>query len=151
MCLGGASNPLGRRTPPTALAFNAVLVGFAAAAETAAPASGPEPRSGLADAAAGCVAAGDTCLPHCLDLLGKRDTLLAECARTVRQMLVVRSAIGPLADAGSKHREDDARPCVAACIDCEEACKHAHHHAPSERCADARERTITEAKKVLGA
>ena len=134
----------------TALALHAVRVGFAGAAETAAPA--PEPRTGLADAAAGCVAVGDACLQHCLDLLGKGDTSLAECSESVRQKLAVCSAVGPLADAGSKHLKDAARLCVAVCSDCEGACrKHENHHAACKRCADACARTIAEAKKVLDA
>jgi len=133
----------------TALALHAVRIGVASAAETAAPAA--EPASGLADAAAGCIAAGNACLQHCLDLLGKGDTSIAECSQTVRQMLAVCAAIGPLADAGSKHLKEAARLCLDVCTDCEAACrKHENHHAPCKRCADACARTIAEAKKVLG-
>ena len=131
----------------TAVALHGMRVGLAAAAEGPAP----EPRTGLADAAAACVAAGDACLQHCLDLLGQGDTSLSECAHDVRQMIAVCAAIGPLADAGSKHLKDAARLCLDVCTDCEAACrKHENHHAPCKRCAEACARTIAEAKKIVG-
>lgn len=103
----------------------------------------------LADAASGCVRAGEACLQHCLDLLATGDTSLADCARTVTQMLAVCRAVGPIADAGSRHLPALASLCQAVCTDCVEACrKHAEHHAVCKACLEACEKTATAAKAL---
>lgn len=56
------------------------------AAET--PGNAPA-TDGLAKAAAECVRIGEECLQHCLVLLGQGDTSLADCSKTVQQMLAV--------------------------------------------------------------
>jgi Cys-rich four helix bundle protein (predicted Tat secretion target) len=95
------------------------------------------------------VNAGDACLQHCLDVLAKGDTSLGECAQSVRQMLAVCNAVGPIAVANSKYLKPMARLCVEVCSDCERICrKHGAHHAACKRCAEACARTVAEAKKA---
>jgi Cys-rich four helix bundle protein (predicted Tat secretion target) len=132
----------------TALAAQAIG-GTVAAADEAAPRMDTH-RSALAEAADECIGAGNACLQHCLDLLAKGDTSLAECAQNVRQMLAICTAVGPVAVASSKYLKATARLCLEVCTDCEQACrKHESHHAECKRCAEACARSIAEAKKVL--
>jgi Cys-rich four helix bundle protein (predicted Tat secretion target) len=124
------------------------LLGSGVAVAGAPAAAGPAPA--LADTATACVAAGDACLQHCLDRLAQGDTSLGECAQSVRQMLAVCGAVGPLASAGGKHLAAAARLCIEVCGDCEQVCrKHEHEHPPCKRCAEACARTVAEAKKVV--
>ncbi|MFN8644210.1 MAG: Csp1 family four helix bundle copper storage protein [Candidatus Binatia bacterium] len=114
----------------------------------AAAASGDKARA-LADAASGCVRAGEACLQHCLELLAKGDTSIADCAKAVTQMLAVCRAVGPIADARSRHLAAMAQLCQAVCGDCAEACrKHAEHHTVCKACLDACEETVAAAKAV---
>jgi hypothetical protein len=46
----------------------------------------------LAKAIGQCIGAGNTCLDHCLTILGTGDTSLAECGKAVRNMLAVCNA-----------------------------------------------------------
>jgi Cys-rich four helix bundle protein (predicted Tat secretion target) len=134
-----------------AIAMEAVGVGIASAAEGA-PKSADAPglaHSAFRKTAQGCVDAGTACLQHCLILLGKGDTSLAECAQAVNEMLAVCKAIGPLAAADSKHLKSAARLCLDVCTDCEKACRpHIDHHAVCKACAEACTTTIAEAKKI---
>jgi Cys-rich four helix bundle protein (predicted Tat secretion target) len=111
--------------------------------------SAPAPTNGFARAAAECVRAGEECLHHCVVLLGQGDTSLAECARSVEQMLAVCRAAGPLAYAESKHLKTFAELCADVCGDCETACrKHEAHHPVCKACAETCARTVAEAKKI---
>ena len=129
----------------------ALVAGSSTAAEKAtAPAKSPA-GSALAKEAAECVRIGETCLQHCLDLLASGDTSLGECAKSVTQMLAICKAVGPMADAGSKHLPALARVCRDVCSDCETACrKHETHHAVCKQCAEACARTVAEAQKIAG-
>ncbi|HXJ34916.1 MAG TPA: Csp1 family four helix bundle copper storage protein [Candidatus Eisenbacteria bacterium] len=112
---------------------------------------GGDNATALADAAAGCMRAGDACLQHCLDLLAKGDTSIADCAKSVTQMLGVCRGVGPLADARSKHLPAMARLCEAVCTDCAGECrKHAERHPICKTCLEACEKSAA-AAKVLAA
>lgn len=133
-----------------AVALETVGVRVAAAAEGAPKADAPEQTHGAFQRAAqGCVDAGTACLQHCLTLLGKGDTSMAECAHAVNAMLAVCKAIGPLAAADSTHLKSAAPLCLDVCTDCEKACRpHLDHHAVCKACAEACTATIAEAKKI---
>jgi Cys-rich four helix bundle protein (predicted Tat secretion target) len=122
------------------------LGGVATAAEKAMTGS---TSGGLAAAAADCVRVGERCLQHCLDLLAVGDQSLGECAKSVNQMLAVCRAVGPMADAGSKHLASLARVCRDVCTDCERECrKHESHHDVCKQCAEACARTVGETQKI---
>jgi Cys-rich four helix bundle protein (predicted Tat secretion target) len=126
----------------------AVRLGGVATADEKAPMTRPA-SGGLAAAAADCVRVGERCLQHCLDLLAAGDQSLGECAKSVNQMLAVCKAVGPLADAGSKHLAALARVCRDVCSDCERECrKHESHHDICKQCAEACARTVAEAQKI---
>jgi Cys-rich four helix bundle protein (predicted Tat secretion target) len=129
---------------------SAVVAQAASRALAAGEASASAPAGALADAAGKCVVVGDACLQHCLDLLAKGDTTLAECAQSVRQMLAICAAVGPIAAAGGKYLKSTARVCLDVCTDCEQVCrKHEAHHAVCKDCADTCARVVAECKKVL--
>ena len=116
----------------------AAVAAHAAAARGAdAPAPAAGPAQVFARAAAECVRTGEACLQHCLTLLSKGDTSLADCAQMVNQMLAVCRAVGPIADANGKYLRQTAQLCRDVCTDCERACRvHAEHHAICKECAD---------------
>jgi len=121
----------------------AVLAG-ALDARAAEPASPPKPPSGagpaaaLIDAAFACLKVGEACRQHCLTLLGKGDTSLAECAASVADMLVLCDALAKLAAQGSAQLGALAVVCGRACRACEKACRpHEAHHAICKQCAEA--------------
>lgn len=104
----------------------------------------------LADAAAACITAGDACLDHCLTLLGKGDTSLAACARSVADMLAVNAALLRLAGLRSTHLAGMARVAIEVDGACEVECrKHAETHPPCKGCADACALTVAAVKAAL--
>jgi Cys-rich four helix bundle protein (predicted Tat secretion target) len=108
-------------------------------------------HAAFAAAAADCVEKGDACLQHCIALLSKGDTSMAECAATVNAMLAVCRGMGTLAVSDSKHIKLAAQLCLAVCTDCAAACEpHAGHHETCKACHDACQRSIAEAETLLG-
>ncbi|MEM6958750.1 MAG: Csp1 family four helix bundle copper storage protein [Myxococcota bacterium] len=100
--------------------------------------------------AAECHRVGERCLEHCIRLLGNGNTAMADCARTVNEMLPVCAAVGPLAAARSQHARQLAALCKAVCESCLAACEaHRSHHAECAACADACEATIAASNRVL--
>ena len=103
-----------------------------------------------ARAAAECHRAGERCLEHCIRLLGSGNTAMADCARTVHEMLPICAAVGPLAAARSEHARALAAICKATCESCLAACApHRSHHAECAACADACEATIAASNRLL--
>lgn len=137
----------------------AVLTGTALAQGKAAPAKKeekPAAATGTAEkwlalvaAAEGCSATGRDCLDHCIDSLSTGDKMMADCARTVRTMLPLCSAVAELARLDSPHLKALAAVCAKACRDCEKECqKHASHHAQCKACAEACAKCAAECEKV---
>ncbi len=115
-----------------------------------APAAGSAHAS-LAAATADCVEKGEACLQHCIASLSKGDTMMAECAAAVNEMLAVCRGTGTLALAGSKHIKAAAQLCHDVCTDCAAACEpHVGHHETCKACHETCQRAIEEAKKLLG-
>ena len=116
----------------------------------AAGGGGPSNAS-FAAATADCVEKGDACLQHCIASLSTGDTMMAECAGAVNQMLAVCRGMGTLALSNSKHLKAAAQLCMDVCSDCAAACKpHMGHHDTCKACYEACERSIAEAKTLLG-
>ncbi|MCH9683589.1 MAG: Csp1 family four helix bundle copper storage protein [Deltaproteobacteria bacterium] len=112
-------------------------------------AAGAPANEAFAAASADCTEKGQACLQHCIALLSKGDTSMAECAAAVHEMLAICNGVSVLALANSKHLKAGAALCQAVCSDCEAACKpHVGHHATCKACADACAAMIAEAKKL---
>jgi Cys-rich four helix bundle protein (predicted Tat secretion target) len=113
-------------------------------------AGGPS-NVGFAASTADCVEKGDACLQHCIASLSTGDTMMAECAAAVNQMLAVCRGMGTLAVSNSKHLKAAAQLCVDVCTDCAAACEpHVGHHDTCKACHEACKRSIAEGKKLLG-
>ena len=111
------------------------------APKPAEPSAKTEAARAVAAAAAECLVAGEACLSHCLERLARKDDSMAECARTVRDLLATCDATLSLASAESPHFAALAAVCGRVCRDCEAACKkHAEHHATCKRCMETCQR-----------
>ncbi len=114
----------------------------------AAASSGPA-NAAFAAALAECTEKGEACLHHCIALLSKGDTSMAECAAAVNDMLAICRGMGVLAVSDSKHLAAAAKVCHDLCSDCAAACKpHAAHHDTCKACGEACEATMAEASKL---
>jgi Cys-rich four helix bundle protein (predicted Tat secretion target) len=106
----------------------------------------------LIDAAQRCVASAEACVPHCVALLGKGDTSLAECLESVLEMAPVCTAVVRLAALDAGRLKELAKVCSDICADCEKVCrKHAEHHEVCKVCADSCAAFIKESKKLTDA
>jgi len=93
--------------------------------------------SGLIASAFACIQVGQACQQHCLSMLSKGDTSLAECASTIAAMLPLCEALVELAVQGSPRLKALATVCAQACRDCEKACHKHDVHAICKQCGDA--------------
>ena len=119
----------------------AAFAGIARAVEPIANAPAAVASTGeqaLISAIGGCLAQGNLCLEHCIARLSGGDTSLAECARSVRDMLAVCAATQALVASNSVRQKAAVQLCIDICEDCERACrKHEAHHAICKACAEA--------------
>ena len=92
----------------------------------------------IVDAARECVRTGEICRSHCLETFRAGETMMADCAWSVEQMLPVCDAFAALATYDSPHLGDMAAGCLKVCEDCEKECrKHEKRHAECKDCAEA--------------
>lgn len=106
-------------------------------------------KSALIDAALGCVKAGEICHQHCLELLGTGDKSMAECSKTVTEMLTFCKALVQLAAHKSEHLPKFAALCADVCKNCEKACRvHENHHVICKNCAESCARCAAECLKI---
>jgi Cys-rich four helix bundle protein (predicted Tat secretion target) len=93
--------------------------------------------SGLIASAFACIQVGQACQQHCLTMLSKGDTSLAECAATIAAMLPVCEALVQLAVQGSPRLKALAMVCAQICRDCEKSCHKHDTHAICKQCGEA--------------
>lgn len=99
----------------------------------------------LVEAALECVARGQACISHCLDLMASGDTSVAECARSVNLMTPFCDSFARFAIADSKHLKDMAKMCIKVCEDGEKVCReHEDKHVECYECAQACKNSIEE-------
>jgi Cys-rich four helix bundle protein (predicted Tat secretion target) len=110
--------------------------------------SGPMYQS-LVDSSSACIAKGEACLAHCLVLLGEGDKSMADCSKSVNQMLAVCAALESLAAQNAPALPKMARVAAEVCKQCEDACrKHEKEHQECKDCAEACAKCGDECKKV---
>ena len=108
------------------------------------------PNTGLIASAGDCVEKGELCLAHCLELLGTGDKGMADCAKSVNQMLAMTRAVQALATQKAPLLKEAARVCLRACEDCEAECRpHASKHAECKACGEACLDCARECKALL--
>jgi Cys-rich four helix bundle protein (predicted Tat secretion target) len=105
--------------------------------------------AGLLAAVNDCLVKGQQCIAHCLVVFQEGDTSLAECAAKVHEMQAICDAYSYLLAANSEYTRDYARLCVTACEDCEMECRRHDHHIECRDCAEACEKVVKLAKKLL--
>ncbi|MEM7449192.1 MAG: Csp1 family four helix bundle copper storage protein [Myxococcota bacterium] len=104
----------------------------------------------LAAASADCVEAAASCVAHCVQLLGRGDTSMADCARASREVAAVCQSMLQLAASGSSHAAALARVCRDVCAECAEFCRpHAAHHPQCRACLEACEHSVSACDAVL--
>jgi Cys-rich four helix bundle protein (predicted Tat secretion target) len=92
----------------------------------------------LLDEASDCVRIGEVCLDHCFRILATGDESIAECGRSVNEMVAVSRALETLAAAESPRLPAMARAAVATYEHCQAECKkHAPKHDICRKCGDA--------------
>lgn len=107
------------------------------------------PRLPLVRAAADCVRTGEACLDHCFTLLGRGDTEMAACARSVNELLAVCAALQRLATADSKFLAGYARVAGDICENCEKECRrHEKKHVQCRDCAEACAACVKECRRL---
>lgn len=133
----------------------AVATQASAADPKAAPPAGHEhhsssggPNAALISAAHGCMAAGDTCLQHCIDRLSQGDQTMSDCSRSVLQMRAMVGALAQLAAQNSPRLKELAAVCAKACRDCEAQCRKHEQHPPCKACGDACAKCAAECDKT---
>lgn len=96
-----------------------------------------------------CIAKGEACLAHCLMLLGDGDKAMADCAKSVNQMLALCGALQKLAAQGSTLTPALAKVALDACTACEKECKkHEGKHAECKACRESCTECIKQCKAL---
>ena len=102
----------------------------------------------LVRAAGACEITGELCQAHCQSMLAKGDTSLADCSRSVHEMMAGCSALMKLAAVNSTHLPAMAKLCSRILEDCKTACDKHEKHDECKACAKACAACIEECNKV---
>ena len=105
----------------------------------------------LVASASHCVATGDACLAHCISMLGAGDKELADCAKTVQDLIAACNALAVLAAVNSPHLPKFAAVVAEICTDCETECKKHEKHKVCRDCGSACATCAKECQTVVGA
>jgi Cys-rich four helix bundle protein (predicted Tat secretion target) len=107
------------------------------------------PNAALVRTALECAGTGELCLHHCFTEFAKGQTMLAQCAARVGEMVPVCRTLASLAALESSHLKAYAKICIDVCQACEDECrKHAAHAAICGQCADACAKVIAALKAL---
>jgi|HubBroStandDraft_1064217.scaffolds.fasta_scaffold67594_4 Cys-rich four helix bundle protein (predicted Tat secretion target) len=99
-----------------------------------------------------CVNSGETCIAHCLTLLGEGEKELAACAKTVQDVVASCTALRQLAAANSPHVAKLAGVVGDICSDCETECrKHEKKHSVCHECAEACAQCVRQCQNAANA
>ena len=108
------------------------------------------PHSDIIDAALSCVKKGDACVAHCIHLIQMGNKDMADCLKSVTDMLPMCNTLAKLAASQSPHLAEFAKVCIAVCEDCEKECdKHADKHEACKACRDSCRKCIKQCKKLV--
>ena len=139
----------------TLLAAGSSLVAAAAvtlpgvASEAHAVAAVDAPNAALVRVALECSGTGELCLHHCFGEFAKGQTMLAQCAARVGEMIPVCQTLASLAALESSQLKPYAKICIDVCQACEDECrKHTAHAAICGQCADACAKVIAALKAL---
>ena len=103
----------------------------------------------LVAATSHCVNKGESCLAHCITLLGDGEKELAACAKTVEDIIASCTSLRQMAAANSPHVAKLASVVGDICNDCETECrKHQKNHRVCHDCAEACAQCAKECQKA---
>jgi Cys-rich four helix bundle protein (predicted Tat secretion target) len=148
----GTNTVVSRRT---LLAAGSSLVAAAAVtlpgiATEASAAEVDAPNAALVRVALECAGTGELCLHHCFAEFAKGQTMLAQCAARVGEMIPVCQTLASLAALESVHLKAYAKICIDVCQACEDECrKHTAHAAICGQCADSCAKVIAALKPLV--
>jgi Cys-rich four helix bundle protein (predicted Tat secretion target) len=107
-------------------------------------------HKGLIDTATACIAKGEVCVAHCIELIKGGDTAMADCMKSVSIMMPMCAALVRLAALDAKRLKELAAVCKDVCADCEAECKkHAEKHAVCKACMESCAACVKECKALL--
>ena len=99
--------------------------------------------------ASDCIAKGDICKAHCVELMGMGQKNMYECMKSVAEVTALCESFIALASQKSPLTKKLAGICIQACENCKKECmKHAAHHKQCKDCADSCTECIKAMKKV---
>ncbi|WP_088285305.1 four-helix bundle copper-binding protein [Ideonella sp. A 288] len=120
-----------------------------AAADHSHHSHGANKHQALIDSSVACLSTGESCVAHCLVVLGQGETEMAACAQSVSELLAVCDALYKLAIQGSNHLPALAKVAAGVCEECEKECrKHEKKHAECKACGDACAECVKQCKAV---
>lgn len=152
----GDTGPISRRA---LLAGTAALaaVGLSSGAQAASGShAGPHAHGSgtghndLVRTAGDCIVTGELCQAHCQVTLAQGDTRLADCSKSVYEMMAGCTALMQLAAVQSEALPAMTRVCIGLLEDCQATCEKHAKHAVCQACADACEKCLEECRKVAG-
>ena len=109
----------------------------------------PPINQGLVTSASNCVTIGEICLNHIHEAVANGDNTLAECARSVNELIAACTALRSLAAQNSSFVPKYAKLTAEVCKSSEAECrKFEKSHTECKACADACAACITECAKV---
>jgi len=91
----------------------------------------------LVATASHCVTAGEQCVKICFDLLAQKDTAMAECGRSVGELISECTSLIRLAAYGSPYLKEAAKLTMLICDRCEKECLKHKGHQQCLDCANA--------------
>lgn len=104
----------------------------------------------LIDSASDCIAKGEVCVAHCIELMKGGDTAMADCMKSVSIMMPMCAALVRLGALDAKRLKEFTAVCKNVCEDCEAECKkHAEKHVVCKDCMDSCTACIKECKALL--
>jgi Cys-rich four helix bundle protein (predicted Tat secretion target) len=103
----------------------------------------------IMQSAAHCVMTGEVCLAHCHVVLADGEKEMAECAKSVSELVAVCTALRALAAQESPRLPALAKAAIDTCLACEKECrKHEKKHSQCKDCADACKACADDCRKV---
>ena len=96
-----------------------------------------------------CSTTGEACLKMCFDMLQTGDTAMAECARSVRELVIACDALAGMATHDSAHLAAYAKVTAKICEECREQCTTHDEHSQCRDCANACESCAKACHKYL--
>lgn len=103
----------------------------------------------LVTEALACSRTGEACLKMCFDMLGSGDTSMAECARSVRELVIACDALAGMAIHDSRHLRSYATVTAEICKECRKQCLTHDKHPQCADCASACEKCAEACRKFL--